>query len=51
MLGISQTVGAQIDAGLGILAGHLVFLVVLAIRPEGLIKSGLQSGAVALQRA
>jgi branched-chain amino acid transport system permease protein len=51
VLGISQTVGAQIDAGLGILAGHIVFLIVLAVRPEGLIKSGLQSGAAAVQRA
>jgi branched-chain amino acid transport system permease protein len=51
VLGISQTIGAQIDAGLGILTGHLVFLAVLAIRPEGLIKSGWQSGAAALQRA
>jgi branched-chain amino acid transport system permease protein len=38
VLGIAQTVGAQIDAGLGILAGHLVFLAVLAIRPEGLTR-------------
>lgn len=40
VLGISQTVGAQIDSGLSILAGHIVFLAVLAIRPDGLIRTG-----------
>jgi branched-chain amino acid transport system permease protein len=37
ILGIAQTVGAQIDPSLGILFGHLVFLAVLAIRPQGLL--------------
>jgi branched-chain amino acid transport system permease protein len=43
VLGVAQTVGTQIafSAGIspgwgGILAGHLVFLAVLAIRPTGL---------------
>jgi branched-chain amino acid transport system permease protein len=40
LLGVAQTVGAQIDSGLGILAGHLVFLAVLAVRPEGLTRGG-----------
>jgi branched-chain amino acid transport system permease protein len=35
VLGIAQTVGNQVDTSFGILAGHLVFLAVLAIRPEG----------------
>jgi branched-chain amino acid transport system permease protein len=36
VLGMAQAVGAKVDAGLGILAGHLVFLAVLAFKPEGL---------------
>jgi branched-chain amino acid transport system permease protein len=39
VLGVSQTVGAQIDSGLSILAGHLVFLAILAVRPDGLIRT------------
>ena len=37
VLGIAQAIGLRIDPGLGILFGHLVFLVVLAIRPQGLM--------------
>ena len=37
ILGIAQTVGSQVDPALGILVGHLVFLTVLAIRPQGLL--------------
>jgi len=36
ILGVSQAVGAQIDPGWQLLAGHLVFLVILAVRPQGL---------------
>ncbi len=36
ILGIAQAIGAQIDAGFQILAGHIAFLLVLAIRPRGL---------------
>ena len=36
ILGVAQTVGARIDPGFQILAGHLVFLAILAIRPRGL---------------
>ena len=36
VLGVAQTVGAQIDPQYGTLAGHLVFLVVLVLRPTGL---------------
>jgi branched-chain amino acid transport system permease protein len=36
LLGVAQTIGAKIDPGLQILAGHLVFLAVLAIKPSGL---------------
>jgi branched-chain amino acid transport system permease protein len=37
VLGVAQTVGAQIDPAYGILAGHLVFLAVLALRPQGIV--------------
>jgi len=36
VLGVAQTVGSQLDPALGVLAGHLVFLVVLAFKPSGL---------------
>lgn len=36
ILGVAQTIGAQIDPGMQLLAGHLVFLLILAIRPQGL---------------
>ena len=36
ILGVAQTLGAKIDPGFQILAGHIAFLVVLAIRPNGL---------------
>ena len=36
ILGVSQAIGAQIDPGWQLLAGHLVFLAILAVRPEGL---------------
>ena len=37
ILGVAQTVGAQIDAGYQILAGHLAFLAILVVRPRGLL--------------
>ncbi len=37
ILGVAQVLGAQVDASFGVLAGHLVFLAVLALRPSGLI--------------
>ncbi len=36
VLGISQAIGFRIDPGFGVLAGHIVFLFVLATRPQGL---------------
>ncbi len=36
ILGVAQSIGAKIDPGFQILAGHIAFLVVLAIRPNGL---------------
>jgi branched-chain amino acid transport system permease protein len=37
VLGVAQTLGAQLSPGWGVLAGHLVFLAVLAFRPTGLL--------------
>jgi len=38
ILGIAQGVGAKLGAGFGVLAGHLVFLAVLAFKPTGLFE-------------
>ena len=35
VLGVAQAIGAKIDPGWQLLAGHLAFLVVLGLRPEG----------------
>ena len=36
ILGVAQAIGFALDPGWGILAGHLVFLAVLVVRPQGL---------------
>ena len=36
VLGVAQAVGAQINPGWQLLAGHLAFLAILAVRPQGL---------------
>ena len=36
ILGVAQTVGAALSPGWGVLTGHLVFLAVLVLRPQGL---------------
>jgi len=36
ILGVAQTLGAKIDPGWQLLAGHIAFLIVLAVRPNGL---------------
>ena len=36
LLGVTQAIGAHLDPGWQILAGHLAFLFILAVRPEGL---------------
>jgi branched-chain amino acid transport system permease protein len=36
ILGVAQAIGAQIDPGWQLLAGHIVFLIILAVRPQGL---------------
>lgn len=37
ILGVAQVVGSRLDPGWGILIGHLVFLLVLAWRPQGIM--------------
>lgn len=41
VLGLAQTVGAQINPADGVLAGHIVFLLVLALRPQGLMRGAV----------
>ena len=36
ILGVAQSIGGKLDPGWQILAGHIAFLVILALRPEGL---------------
>ena len=36
ILGVAQAIGAEINAGFGVLFGHLVFLLVLVFKPTGL---------------
>ena len=36
ILGVAQAIGAHLDPGWNLLAGHLAFLLVLALKPEGL---------------
>ena len=37
IIGVAQTVGAAINPEWQILAGHVAFLVVLVLRPRGLL--------------
>jgi branched-chain amino acid transport system permease protein len=43
VLGVAQQIGAQISISDETLAGFIVFLAVLALRPQGLISRGAQS--------
>lgn len=36
VLGVAQSIGGQFDVAWQIMAGHIVFLIVLALRPQGL---------------
>lgn len=36
ILGVAQAIGAEINPGWQVLAGHLAFLIILAVRPKGL---------------
>lgn len=42
VLGIAQVLGEHVHAGWGILFGHLVFLAILAFRPQGLFAKSVQ---------
>jgi branched-chain amino acid transport system permease protein len=37
IVGIAQVVGSRANPGWGIVCGHIVFLLVLALRPTGLM--------------
>ena len=37
VLGVAQAIGGKLDPGWQLLAGHLAFLLVLAVKPEGLL--------------
>ncbi len=43
ILGVAQQIGTQINSSSGFLAGYIVFLVVLVLRPQGLVSRGAQS--------
>jgi branched-chain amino acid transport system permease protein len=43
VLGVAQQIGAQISISDEVLAGFIVFLAVLVLRPQGLISRGAQS--------
>jgi branched-chain amino acid transport system permease protein len=43
ILGVAQAVGAQINPSWEPLAGYAIFLLVLVIRPQGLVSQGAQS--------
>jgi branched-chain amino acid transport system permease protein len=43
VLGVAQQIGAQINISDELLAGYIVFLLVLVLRPQGLISRGVQS--------
>jgi branched-chain amino acid transport system permease protein len=43
VLGVAQQIGAQINISDELLAGYIVFLAVLVLRPQGLLSRGAQS--------
>ena len=43
VLGIAQTIGAQVNPSYGVLFGHLVFLAILAFRPMGLLPKAVNA--------
>jgi branched-chain amino acid transport system permease protein len=45
ILGVVQQIGAQINPADQIIAGHLVFLAILVVRPQGLTRARGESGA------
>ena len=51
ILGVAQAIGAQIDPGWQLLAGHFAFLVILAVRPQGLFPEGVGMSAVHVEHS
>jgi branched-subunit amino acid ABC-type transport system permease component len=43
VLGVAQQIGTQVNSSSGFLAGYLVFLAVLVLRPQGLVARGAAS--------
>ncbi len=43
VLGVAQVFGNQLSVGWNLLAGHIVFLMVLAFRPNGLLGTGVRT--------
>lgn len=43
VVGVAQSVGAEASPGWGVLAGHVVFLAVLASRPSGLVRRAVHA--------
>lgn len=43
VLGVAQAFGNQLSVGWNLLAGHIVFLMVLAFRPNGLFGTGVRT--------
>jgi branched-chain amino acid transport system permease protein len=43
VLGVAQQIGAQLNLSWELLAGYVIFLVVLVVRPQGLTSRGVQS--------
>jgi len=43
VLGVAQEIGQQINSSDGFLAGYIVFLAVLILRPQGLVARGAAS--------
>ena len=45
LLGLAQSIGGQINVGLPFTAGHVAFLLVLIVRPQGLFPEGVAVSA------
>jgi len=43
VLGVAQTLGSQVEPAWGVLIGHLVFLAVLLLRPQGLLTKAVRA--------
>ncbi len=48
IIGVAQAIGAKLDPGWNLLAGHIAFLIVLALKPEGSVSEGAGMSDAAL---